>query len=240
MSSKKAKAQERAERAAALLAAQKKRERQRRILSIGAVVVAVVVIVGGAVWYSQSQGEVNAPETTEYGLAIGPSDAPHSVVVYEDFLCPVCGAFEAAGGDDLARLADDGEVRVEYRPISIFPDYSWSPDTLNAFFVVRDESGADVAKEFHDLLYENQPSETGPYPSTDELVQLAVDAGADESAVRPGIEGNTKTEESDGANAEADDAGVQGTPTILLDGEVFQDGGSMEEIAQNLVAAIEE
>ena len=37
-------------------------------------------------------------------------------MIYEDFLCPFCGALEAATHDDLAALAADGQVRVTYRP----------------------------------------------------------------------------------------------------------------------------
>jgi protein-disulfide isomerase len=35
------------------------------------------------------------------------------------------------------------------------------------------------------------------------------------------------------------DAGVQGTPTVLLNGEVFQDGRTQEEIAKNLIAKLQ-
>ena len=42
----------------------------------------------------------------------------------------------------------------------------------------------------------------------------------------------------DDATAAAQEAGVTGTPTILLDGEVFQEGSSAEELAENLVAAV--
>ncbi len=131
-------------------------------------------------------------------------------------------------------------MRIEYRPISIFDDFSWSADSLNAFFVVQDESGDEVAKKFHDILFDNQPSEQGPYPSIDELVGMAVEAGAVEADVRPGIEGDAKSDDVKAAGAEADDAGVTGTPTILLDGEKFDDGRTWDEIADNLASAIED
>ena len=35
------------------------------------------------------------------------------------------------------------------------------------------------------------------------------------------------------------DAGIQGTPTVLLDDEVFQDGRTMDEIAQNLISQLQ-
>ena len=41
------------------------------------------------------------------------------------------------------------------------------------------------------------------------------------------------------ATQAAEDAGVQGTPTILLDGELFQDGRTAEELAENLIAELQ-
>ena len=102
-----------------------------------------------------------------------------------------------------------------------------------------DKSGPDVAKEFHDLLFENQPSESGPFPDDDAIVALAVEAGADEDEVGDAIRNLEGQDFADGATAAADEAGVRSTPTILLDGEVFTDGRTMQELAENLVAAVE-
>ena len=38
-------------------------------------------------------------------------------------------------------------------------------------------------------------------------------------------------------SAQATDAGVSGTPTVLLDGVLFEDGDSAEDRARNLLAA---
>ncbi|MEX0429426.1 DsbA family protein [Nocardioides sp. DS6] len=238
MASKSEKARERAERAAATLAAQKKREQRRRILSIVGVVVAIAVIIGVALGISLTRGstKVDAPVSSSYDLAIGPKNAPHTVVIYEDFLCPYCQAFESASRDGLAKLAADGKVRVEYRPFHFLqPDYSL--EALNAFAVVKGAyPTGDVAKKFHDLLYENQPDEQGPFPSMDSLVDLAVQAGAEKSKVEDAIKA-TDSEQSwtDKATAEANNAGVQSTPTVLLDGKLYQQGTSVEDLATNLI-----
>lgn len=243
------KASARAQKAAEMRAAQKKAEARRRILTIGGVALAMVLIVGGAIAVSlwqqdkdQAKLEEAVSAASDYGVAIGPEDAPHDVVIYEDFLCPFCGQLENATRDDLARLAADGKVRVEYRPFDLlsqsFGDYPIR--ATNAFALVLEKSGPEVAKKFHDLLFENQPSEQDPDAATDDdLVQLAVEAGATESDVRAGIESLSHKSWVDEATAEASDAGVEGTPTILLDGKVFQDGRTVEELAGNLVSELE-
>ena len=242
------KAAARAQKAAELRAAQRKRENRRRVLTIAAVVAAMVLIVGGAIGFSvwkQDKDEQKLEDAvsaaSQYGVAIGPEDAPHDVVIYEDFLCPYCGELERASRDDLARLAGEGKVRVEYRPFDLLSRLGDYPiRATNAFAVVLEKSGPEVAKEFHDLLFENQPPEDDPGSVTDDdLVAYAVEAGAVEADVRPGIEGLSHRDWVTEATDEAMAAGIQGTPTILLDGEVFQDGRTVEDLAANLVAALE-
>jgi protein-disulfide isomerase len=231
----------RAERAAAALHEQQQQERRRRNLMVGGVVVALLVIVVGGFFLSRAldtSKDVQAPGAggSEHGLTIGPADAPHDVVIYEDFLCPYCGELEDASREDLARLAADGKVQVEYRPFNLLSSVGdYSERSAAVFAVVLDTSGPDVAKKLHDLLYEHQPSESGPFPSDDDLVKLAVEAGADEAKVRKGVDaGDGKAWVTDATQA-ALDAGVRGTPTVLLDGKVFQDGRTMAELASNLV-----
>ena len=57
--------------------------------------------------------------------------------------------------------------------------------------------------------------------------------------MRDDIEGLAYEDWVDDATAAAADAHVEGTPTIVLDGELFADGGSWSEIGQNLVEAVQ-
>ncbi|MDO9395295.1 MAG: thioredoxin domain-containing protein, partial [Herbiconiux sp.] len=195
--SKKNAAQSRADRAAAAMAEQQRGERRRQTLMIGGVVAVILVLVVGGVLIQQSRDtstDVAAPGagTTDYGLTIGEADAPHELIIYEDFLCPFCGELEAASREELATLADEGKVQVEYRPFDLLSRISdYSARSTNAFAVVLEESGPEVAKKYHDLLFENQPEESGPFPDNGDLLDLAVEAGAEESAVADGIENLT-------------------------------------------------
>lgn len=245
--SKKTKAQERAAKAAAAVAARKRQERRRNILTGVAVVTAIVLIIGIGFAINQVRDDdpsgAASERTTEYEVALGDPDSPHSIVIYEDFLCPVCQAFEAASVDKLADAAADGDVYVSYRPFNLFsqdgdPRKDYSIASAAAFAVVLEESGPEVAKEFHDLLYENQPSESGPFPESGWFVDLAVEAGAEEADVAEGIESGTGEDWVAKATDQASDAGVDSTPTILLDGEEYREGRTFEDLADNLVAAV--
>jgi protein-disulfide isomerase len=242
--SKKNRPNDRAARAAAALEAQQREERKRRNLMVGGVVVGIVLIVLAGWLLTRSldtSDDVAAPAAgSEFGLTIGPSDAPHEVIIYEDFLCPYCGELERATSEDLDALAAEGKVKVEYRPFNLLSAVGdYSERSAGAFSIVLDESGADVAKEFHRLLFENQPSESGPFPSNADLVDLAVEAGADEDDVRAPIEAEEGADWVASATQAAADAGVNSTPTVLLDGEVFQQGRTMDELAENLIEQLQ-
>jgi len=238
---KSAKAKARADRAAELLADQ---EHQRKLANLRRAAVVggllAVVIVATIVITALNRTDItpSAVGSSEYGVVVGDADAPAEVVIYEDFLCPACGAFEAAAGEQLAAAAASGRVVVDYRPISILQRFGpYSAESLNAFLVVKDAAGDDVAKAFHDLLFADQPSEEGPFPDADDLVATAVEAGAEEAAVRPGIESGARMDDVEAATEEATGAGVSGTPTVLLDGVLFEDGDSAEDRAINLLDA---
>lgn len=236
--------QSRTSKAQAAQAAQAAAERRRTIRSVTLVAFGMVAIILIGFLISRqldSSTDVDAAAagTGEYGVVIGDSAAPHSVVVYEDFLCPFCGDLEAATRDDFERLAESGDLVVEYRPFNLLERISdYSPRSTNAFAVVLEESGPEVAKVFHDLLFENQPSEEGPFPDDQALLDLAVEAGAEESAVSEGILEGGQEDWVDAATQAAADAGVRGTPTVILDGEVVQ--GSPEDILDAVLAAVGE
>jgi protein-disulfide isomerase len=238
MSTKKSKAAERAERAAALLREQRARERRRNLIT-GGVVVAVLaaLVVVGLLISRSSDVDTSLAHTeaggSDYGVTIGDADAPHTLVIYEDFLCPGCGQLEEQSNEQLQELADEGNVYVDYRPFNLLSRLGdYSARSASAFGVVLEESGPEVAKEFHDLLFADQPEEGDePYPDADWLVEKAVEAGATEAEVRPGIEEGA-TDFAEEATQEAEDAGVSGTPTVILDGEIFN--GSVDELLAEL------
>jgi protein-disulfide isomerase len=223
---------ERTAKAAALRAEQERREQRRRVLTIlgvGLVMVAIVAaaIVVGLVQKKHEDAALEkgvAAASGAYSVVIGPDSAPHHVVIYEDFLCPFCGQLEAGSRDRLAQLADDGKVQVEYRPFNLLggnDTSSYSVRSAGAFSIVLDKAGPAVAKKFHDLLYEHQPSEQGPFPSDADLVKDAVEAGAKEAAVKGPIESGAGEAWVADATREALAAGLNGTPTVLVDGKVL-------------------
>jgi len=242
--SKKSAAEARAERAAAALAEQRRRERRRTTLSIIGVVVAMAVIVAGGFLLSQRKGggpgkeAASTPASGTTSVTIGPADAPHQVVIWEDFLCPFCGELEKRTSDRLAAAAADGKVQVTYRPFNLL-DTDYSQESLEVFAATQRSAGDEVAKKLHDLLYAQQPEESEPdaWPSQDELIDLAVQAGADRTKVKDAVDGGDAGTWADASTRAAADAGVRSTPTVLVDGSEAS-GRTVDDIAASLLQSV--
>lgn len=231
-------ADSRAERTAALRKEQERQERRRQMGIVIGIMAALAVVVGiGA--FVMLKGDKTSNSTvsaSDYSLSIGDENAPTKVVIYEDFLCPFCAQFEEASSEELAAAAADGKVYVEYRPLNFLGRISDYPlRATNAFRAVWDTTGPEAAKKFHDQIFAEQPSEEGPFPDDDWLVEQAVAAGANEDEVRDAIE---NLDYEDWVQAATDDAsGIRSTPSVYLNGKLVA-AGSIEEMAAQVFDAI--
>jgi protein-disulfide isomerase len=239
--SKKSSAEARAERAAAALAEQRRQERRRTTLSVIGVVVAMAVIVGAGFLVARNRGggpndSAADPAGGTVAATIGDAGAAHQVVIWEDFLCPFCGELEKQTREKLSTAADDGKVQVTYRPFNLLQT-DYSQQSLEVFAATQRSAGDKVAKKLHDLLYESQPSESGPFPSKDDIVALAVQAGADKATIQKSLDNGDAEKWADESTQAASDAGVQSTPTVLLDGKEVT-GRTVDDLAASLLQSI--
>lgn len=222
------------EKSAALQAEAAAKARQRRVVVVAATVIsAIVVIVGASVLIRAAQQEseqkaaVNTPANITDGAFVdGEASAPVTIRVYSDFLCPVCRQFEEQNAGQIAAWVAEGKVKVEYKPIAILDRLSsdeYPTRAASAAFAVADAAPSSWVA-FHKLLFENQPAENGPGLTDDQLVELAVRAGAEEAAVRPNIESQKfagfARKQTEAATSGPDK--VTGTPTVLVNGELLK------------------
>ncbi len=219
----------------AQLAEARRRSRRRRLLTaVGVLVIvgllgAIAVVVVRAARHERTlpavTGEVVAPQHLTPGGAIpvGADDAPVTVEIYVDYMCPACGAFEAANGGELDRLVADGVARLEVRPIAFLDEQSsgteYSSRSANAVAVVVD-GAPDHFWAFHTALYEHQPKEGSEGLSDEQIAVIAADAGVPAAVVETFTEGSYRPWVAS-MTRDAFASGVQGTPTVKIDGTVF-------------------
>jgi protein-disulfide isomerase len=229
---KQANAQRAAERAAAIHREREAKDRRRGAVTVTVVVVGALILllaIGLAVQsLRDTSGQSAKPPNGVaggYALPYGSASAPVHMTVYEDFMCPFCRHFEAGSRAMLKQYVDRGDVQVRYHLLSFLDSASngtdYSTRSMNALGVVLDTAGPKVAKRFHDLLYENQPREDTSGLSDEQLISFAVKAGADRNRISAPIKSLKFEQWVTNSTDAASKAGVNGTPTVVIDGKTL-------------------
>ena len=158
-----------------------------------AIVVVLAVVVGVGLWLQNR----NKPDALPVAIPVaaagvqypvsaqgdaivtGSPQAPTTIDVYEDFMCPICGQFEKLYHPRLAQAAADGKAKVVYHPVAILDQLSVPPgySTLAAGATYC-ATEADIFPRFHDSLFAAQPAEGGQGWTTAQLQQLGRSLGA--------------------------------------------------------------
>jgi protein-disulfide isomerase len=236
---------DRQQRAARAEQMRKEREkvdrRQRNVITVAivAVVVAMIAVGGYAVQNAGGDQAVVAPAgvNKDFGINYTAVDAggragakPVTVVIYEDFQCPFCKAFEAANGAYLDSGVKSGRITIEYRPISILDSgatNNYATRAASAGMCVLDKGGVAAYKKMHDILYANQSPESGPGLEDTALVDLATQAGV--SGLDACINGKKY---APWVGAATEHNGVKSTPTVRINGkDVTGVGGGVPQLA---------
>ncbi|MCL6667207.1 MULTISPECIES: DsbA family protein [Streptomyces] len=227
------------ERLAAEREKQKTAEKRRRALIVGASVVCVLglaAVIGVAAANagkdkgSKSSGPATAPSGAQGkdGLAVpvGKDGAKSTLTVWEDFRCPACKAFEAAYRPTLHELADSGQLRIEYHLVRLIDGNLGGTGSLRAGNAAACAQDAGRFRDYHDVLYDNQPEETNDaFSDNTKLIALAGKVGGlDTTAFRACVDKGTHDGWVDKSNAAFKSSGFTGTPTVLLNGKnIYQD-----------------
>ena len=212
-------------------------ERNRKILIVGVVLVVLAAVVAAGVLLSGGDKPASAgptPKAVAAGQALKVGDDPDAkvkVVVYEDFLCPYCREFESATRSFIRKDAEEGKVLVEYRPFHLLQD-EYSTRALTAWGAVLQKGTGRQALAFHDLLYDKQPYEQdADKPDADQLVDWAKKSGVKDDTVLDAMRKENAAFVK-ATDLTASEAGVQGTPTVVVNDQVLQ--GSPAEMADQV------
>lgn len=209
-------------------AAAASRSKTARIAWIGGlvVVVALIAVIAVSFWPkgATTTETTGAAASAEGGpIVIGDASAAVTVDIYTDFMCPYCGRFEQANGEELQTALDAGTAKLAIHPMSFLDQASngsqYSTRAANAFVTLAQED-TNIAWKFNRLLFANQPAEGSSGLSDEQLKELAVQAGASEQ-LAASITKLSYRSWVEAATQAAFDSGVQGTPTVKVNGTVF-------------------
>jgi protein-disulfide isomerase len=186
--------------------------------------------------------EVVAPSTADASGGIpvsangvGVAGAPGvTVEIYVDLMCPACGVFDQVNRDDIAALEQEDGVTVVYHPVSILDHVSqgsaYSTRAANAVGVVADQDPENMPAFVAALLADGTMPDEGTKGLTDaELAEVAQSVGVPRAVTDEFTRSTTKGGRTFAAWVAAgtaalpeNSAGVSGTPSIVIDGTVWE------------------
>ncbi len=230
--------QQRAARAEKMRKEREKAEkRQRNLITVGIVVVVIALVAAGAYAIATTsdknakQDEVVAPKgaTKDYGIPYTSEDAggeaaPDAVkvVIYEDFQCPVCQAFEQANGAFLDAAVKAGDIEIEYRILTFLDRASpnqYSSRAGSAALCAFESGGGEAYKKVAAMLWATQPPEGSEGPENPALIDTLGQAGVKGATVETCVTKEQFVPWLGEATEASRDADVSGTPTVRIDGK---------------------
>ena len=232
---------------------QKKAKRSKLVIQISVVLVALGIVGGvAAVIAIEAANRVAAPvvddapkNLSEFGgLKIGvglqaftadktptpeasETKAPE-IVVYVDYQCPICQAFDLPNSAQIRSWVDTGAATLEIRPISFLDRASlneYSSRAANAAFCVANFE-PDSYFDMHSNLMINQPAEGQEGLDDNELFKVAEQSGAGTNEVKGCIQNKSfadyiEQHTQNVLNTPQQGVTVTGTPTVLVNGNKF-------------------
>jgi protein-disulfide isomerase len=150
----------------------------------------------------------------------GPADARVTIVEYGDFECPYCGVVYPVLKELEKRYADT--LRVVFRSFPL-QQHSRAQAAAEAAEFAADH---DKFWELHDTLYEHQHALGEPH-----LLGYARALGLDDAALAEALREGTYAGIVDDVKQGGEDSGIPGTPAFFLNGVLFEDEPTRDNLA---------
>jgi len=156
---------------------------------------------------------------------------PVAIVMYVDYQCPYCAQFETTNATQIEQWVTAGMATVEIHPIANLDSQS-----LGTRYSSRSANTAACVANFepeqfwavNSAFYANQPAEQTSGLTTAEIKTLVSDAGASSQEVADCIGSETfkswvtdATLRTRSPIPNSDLASVEGTPTVLVNGQQY-------------------
>lgn len=162
---------------------------------------------------------VTATIDTANGSAITLNPGATKVIdVWEDPQCPICKNFEDANGDYIDSLIRDKKATVRFHVLSFLGDESVR--AANASFCAAEEG---QYLDFHHALYAVQsPLENSGFWSNEKLVSIGAKIGITSEKFVTCVNKGNKVDLVKANYDSMEKYGVKGTPTVFIDGKLWE------------------
>jgi protein-disulfide isomerase len=169
---------------------------------------------------SQEQETIDMSEIEMEGEPVlGESDAPVTMVMYEDFECPFCKRFEDNAFPQIKEnYIDTGQVKAVWKDRPLPRLHPWAEPAAAAMECVYREGGNEAFWNVKNQIFANQ-KQLSTSNVESQITSWASEQGVSESAVQSCLENGNPMDEVNADSQEGLDIGASGTPTIFIDGQ---------------------
>jgi protein-disulfide isomerase len=204
--------------------AENKRQRKRNI-GVTAIVLVVVAAIAGIVIQSQrssaQQANLVVPSSAKGpggSQLLGSASAPVLVEEYGDYQCPHCGVFAQTDYPTIEQMLNDGEIRFAFHPFSFL-----GPESLALANTATVAGDHGKFWQVSDYFYANQQPENSGYWTSDRVIAVLKQFGADTPSAERAVRNHTYYPWLRQLNDQASRRGVTSTPTIYVNGAKLAD-----------------
>ena len=218
----------------------KKNNRTIFWIAIGLGIVLIIALAAiGYISSQKNQAPVNADVTIGERVGqpvdrttIGDPNAPVLVETYEDFLCPHCAEFTFELGPVLLDLVREGKVRWEYKYRVI-----GGSDSLTANMAAECAADQGMFWEYHEELFRQFTNKGKVALFPNNLKKIAADMGLNEKQFNHCLDSKQHLKEIQAIDQAAAARGVNGTPTIFINGQRYNGPRTPEDFRAVIEAA---
>jgi protein-disulfide isomerase len=192
------------------------------VLAFGVAVAAAAALVLVAVFLRDDSSPPPATATPvvdlsgvpQSGRVLGRPDAGVTLIEYADPQCPACRLYTE---EYFPTVVDDyvrpGKLNTEFRGFPFI-----GPDSVTAYRFLLAAGAQNKLWDLQEALYRNQGGENEGWVTDDLIRELGSEiAGLDVDRLFADATGEKIIDQAENADAEAQAAGIQGTPTLLLE-----------------------
>ncbi len=204
------------------------------LAAVGLVFVLVSNVVGGAQGGALVAPADPAPLSLAHGRSIGNASAPVKLDEWEDFQCPYCDNYSVNIEPHLvSQYVTGGQVEITYHDFTFIGQASF-----DAAVAARCAGNQGQFWAYMEYLFANQGPENGGWANRTLFDRIANAVGLkqatfDQCLSDPSILAAVKAE-----TAQGQQLGIQGTPTLFINGKQYGGGLDLNSISSALDAAL--
>ena len=160
-----------------------------------------------------------APNVVIDGASVGDPNAPVTIQVWADFMCPACQQWTSAVKPQLFEdFVKTGQVRLEFRQFPLQQHAPGAQMSAQASLCAADQN---MFWPYHDRLFQAASTRGQAGVEIGQLTAYAREVGMDEARFTQGMNNQEKLQPISQELTQAQQLGLNNTPSILVNGQLI-------------------